>query len=67
MAGVYVMDGDPPRLPINRMGAVLNAISPFFMIFHLLMWIPWPVLGAGAGSWSTRRREDRVTSAAIAG
>jgi hypothetical protein len=66
-AGVYVMDGDPPRLPINRMSAVLNAISPFFMIFHLLVWIPWPVLGALAGSRSSRHREDGARTATIAG
>lgn len=64
MAGVYVMDGDPPRLPINRWGALLNAVSPFFMIFHLLVWIPWPVLGAFAGSRGLRREEARTATIA---
>jgi hypothetical protein len=67
MAGVYVMDGDPPRLPINQMGAVRNAISPFFMIFHLLVWVPGPVLGAAVGARRGQRRADRARPAALAG
>jgi hypothetical protein len=67
MAGVYVMDGDPPRVPITPAGAVLNAISPFFMIFHLLIWAPWLVLGAAAGSTKAGRRQDGALPAATAG
>jgi hypothetical protein len=67
LGGVYVMDGDPPRLPIDRVDAMLNAISPFFMIFHLLMWAPWPVLGAAAGWSKGRRRQDGALPATTAG
>ena len=49
VAGVYLIDGDAPRVAIDRLDAVLDPVSPQFVVLHLLFWIPWPVLGAAAG------------------
>jgi hypothetical protein len=67
VAGVYVMDGDSPRMPIDRMGAMLDVVSPTFILFHLVIWLSWPVLGAAVGALMGRRTEDRATPAATAG
>jgi hypothetical protein len=58
VAGVYVMDGDSPRLPIDRAGAMLDAVSPTFVLFHLVIWISWPVLGAALGAGLSRPVEE---------
>jgi hypothetical protein len=52
-AGVYIMDGDAPKVAIDTTGAMLDVVSPNFLLFHLLMWAAWPVLGAAGGA--TRR------------
>jgi hypothetical protein len=63
-AGVYLMDGDAPNEGLDRLGAVLDPVAPHFVAFHLLMWVPWPVLGAAAGSWIRRYSGRQATPAA---
>lgn len=66
VAGVYLMDGDAPRVPTDRAGAMLDAVSPTFVIFHLVIWVAWPVLGAATGAWMVERSEDGARPAATA-
>jgi hypothetical protein len=58
VAGVFLMDGDRPKGGLDRLDAVLNPASVFFAIVYVLVWTPWPVLGAAVGSWNRRRGED---------
>ena len=58
VAGVYLIDGDAPKVATDRLDAVLDPASPQFVVLHLLFWIPWPVLGAAAGS--SRRMGQRL-------
>lgn len=58
VAGVFLMDGDRPNGGLDRLDAVMNPTSVFFAIVYLLVWTPWPVLGAAVGSWNRRRGED---------
>jgi hypothetical protein len=55
VAGVFLMDGDVPSHGLTRTEAILDPVSPTFLIAFLLVWTPWPVLGAAAGSWCRRR------------
>jgi hypothetical protein len=64
VAGVYLMDGDAAQASLDRLGAVLHPVAPHFVAFHLLMWVPWPVLGAAAGSWIRRHSGRQATPAA---
>jgi hypothetical protein len=57
-AGVYIMDGDAPKVAIDTTGAMLDAVSPNFLLFHLWMWAPWPVLGAAAGALGSTTVEN---------
>jgi hypothetical protein len=52
VAGVYLLDGDAPKggLALTRVDAILDPIAPFFLALFLVVWTPWPVLGAAAGS-----------------
>jgi hypothetical protein len=50
VAGVYLRDGDAPKAAIDRLDSVLDPVSPQFVVLHLLLWIPWTVLAAAAGS-----------------
>ena len=63
VAGVYLMDGDAPNEGLDRLDAVLDPVAPTFVAFHLMIWLPWPVLGASAGSW-LRRHTDRQAAPA---
>jgi hypothetical protein len=57
VAGVYLLDGDAPKGGLlTTINAVLDPITPFFLVVFLLVWTPWPVLGAAAGA-SLRRHE----------
>jgi hypothetical protein len=52
VAGIFLMDGDPPKEGgLGRLEAILDPVSPAFLGAYLLLWAPWPVLGAAAGSW----------------
>jgi hypothetical protein len=55
VAGVYLMDGDYPQEGLDRLDAILDPVTPSFVVFHLVIWGPWPVLGAAAGSWRRHR------------
>jgi hypothetical protein len=64
VARVFLMDGDAPSGGLERLDAVLDPVSPMFVVLHVLIWAPWAVLGAAAGSWSGRvaKRRDLVGS-----
>jgi hypothetical protein len=64
VAGVYLLDGDAPEGGLDRLDAVLDPVAPPFVLFHLLIWTPWPVLGAAAGSWLRRGAAGEASSAA---
>jgi hypothetical protein len=59
VAGVYLMDGDAPKggLALTRAEAAIDPIAPLFLLVFLLVWTPWPVLGAAAGA-RMRRATD---------
>ena len=67
VAHVSVFDGDHVDFGTSR-AAVTDALHPVILLVHLLFWLPWPVLGARAGSvhgdMAPRRRRqhpDRTT------
>lgn len=66
VAGVYIMDGDGPKPGLEKADVIRDAVSPNFMLFHLLIWAPWPVLGAAAGG-RRRRNLDELRSVVTAG
>jgi hypothetical protein len=56
VAGVHLMDGDYPRGGgLERLDAILDPVAPGFVLIHLLIWAPSPVLGATLGSLFRRR------------
>jgi hypothetical protein len=55
VAGVFLVDGDYPTGGLERMDAILDPIAPTFVAIYVLIWTPWPVLGAAVGSWSRSR------------
>jgi hypothetical protein len=60
VARVFLMDGDAPSGGrLERIDAVLDPVRPTFVVLHVLIWAPWPVLGAAAGAWSGRVAERR--------
>ena len=62
-ARVYIMDGDAPLgFPLDLGGAVLDPLG--FVVPHLVLWLPWPVLGAAAGARMTRQKREQATSPA---
>lgn len=48
------MDGDPPKRTIGIVEAALDPIAPSLVVLHLLLWAPYPVLGATVGGRSRR-------------
>lgn len=52
VAGVYILDGDGPKsgLALTRLDAILDPLASTFLMFFLLFWTPWPVLGAALGA-----------------
>ena len=53
VAGVFIMDGDVPKGGgLDLRAAVLDPLG--FVVPLLLLWTPWPVLGAAAGDRLTR-------------
>jgi len=59
VAGVFLMDGDAPQGgQLDRIQAALDPVSPFFVLIHLMVWVPSPVLGALVGGLD--RRGDRI-------
>jgi hypothetical protein len=67
IAGVFVMDGDAPKGGLERLEAIRDPISWPFLIFHLLIWVPWPVLGAAAAALQRHRPATEARSAATFG
>jgi hypothetical protein len=46
---VSVLDGEHVTFDSTR-AAVLDAVHPVILLVHLVLWSPWPVLGAVAGA-----------------
>jgi hypothetical protein len=59
---VYVLDGDAPNRAIDVEDAILDPFLTGLIVLHLLLWAPYPVLGAAMGAASRFR-----LSALIAG
>lgn len=57
VAGVFLMDGDRPKTGLTPTQAALDPVSPPFLLLHLLIWLPWPVLGALLGAGLSRQKE----------
>jgi hypothetical protein len=53
-AGVFMLDGDAPVEPLTPRAGALDALKST-LIFGLVTWLPWPVIGAALGA-ATRRR-----------
>jgi hypothetical protein len=65
VAGVFVMDGDIPKGGgLDLRTAVLDPLR--FLVPVLLLWTPWPVLGAAAGERLTRSARTEAEPAAPA-
>jgi hypothetical protein len=60
VAGNYLVYGDFPREGLHRFDA-----APAFVVGYLLIWLPWPVLGAAAGSWRRGRTPGKAPLAAM--
>jgi hypothetical protein len=58
VAGVYLMDGDVPMGGLGRLDAILDPVTPSFLALYLLVWVPWPVIGAASGSWRKGTSRD---------
>jgi hypothetical protein len=52
-AGVWILDGDYPSTPLTS-GAGAHAALQATLTCGLLLWLPWPVLGAAAGARFSR-------------
>jgi hypothetical protein len=48
-AGVFLLDGDAPSAPLTAAGGAVDALKAT-LTWGLLHWLPWPVLGAAAGT-----------------
>jgi hypothetical protein len=48
-AGVFLLDGDSPSTPLTPGEGALEALRAT-LTWGLLLWLPWPVLGAAAGA-----------------
>jgi hypothetical protein len=48
-AGVYILDGDYPSSLLTPGEAAHDALRAT-LTWGLLLWLPWPVLGAAAGA-----------------
>jgi hypothetical protein len=54
-AGAFVLDGDYPPTPLTP-GEGAHAALQATLTWGLLLWLPWPVLGAAAGAHSAPSR-----------
>ena len=48
-AGVFLLDGDYPSTPLTPGEGAHDALQAT-LTWGLLLWLPWPVLGAAAGA-----------------
>ena len=64
VAGVFVMDGDAPKG--GALDVTIAVLDPLrFVVPLLLMWTPWPVLGAAVGDGLKGGTETEAKPAAI--
>jgi hypothetical protein len=52
-AGIWILDGDYPSTPLTS-GEGAHAALQATLTWGLLLWLPWPVLGAAAGARFSR-------------
>ena len=48
-AGAFLLDGDAPSTPLTAAGGALDALKST-LTWGLPHWLPWPMLGAAAGT-----------------
>ena len=48
--GVFVLDGDPPKVPVDRSDVVFDLFTSGMWIGHLAFWVPAVLLGAWSGA-----------------
>ncbi len=53
--GVFMLDGDPPRGPVNAADIMVNIFTTGMWIGHVIVWLPGLVLGAAMGAWVADR------------
>jgi hypothetical protein len=49
-AGIFILDGDTPRIGTSRAAVILNPLALHFVLLQSMIWLPMPVLGAALGS-----------------
>ena len=58
--GVFILDGDSPRLPATNTAVVFDLFTTGMWVGHLLVWVPCLLIGAAAGRrlgvWRAGRR-----------
>jgi hypothetical protein len=61
-AGVFMLDGDTPLEPLTARAGAVDALRST-LVFGLITWLPWPVIGAVLGAATGRRwRSSRSRS-----
>lgn len=53
-AGVYLLDGDAPSVPLTARAGALDALQST-LTFGAIAWLTWPVIGAELGATLRRR------------
>ncbi|NHF61844.1 hypothetical protein [Microcella pacifica] len=64
--GVFLLDGDPPRGPIDTSAVVFNIFSTGMWVGHLIVWWPALLIGAALGAWIGGRRSPAVVAGSSA-
>jgi hypothetical protein len=54
LRGVFILDGDPPRMPVGASGIALNVFTTGMWVGHLVVWVPALLIGAALGGWIGR-------------
>jgi hypothetical protein len=69
--GVFVLDGDSPKQPVDSAYVVFDFITTGMFIGNIVLWVIWPVLGAvlgvllvrGSDAWKGRHPDTRLSRA----
>lgn len=59
LTGAFVTDGDTV-MGLTRTEALLDPVSPSFVVLHLVFWSAWPVIGAAWGARRFGRRSPQL-------
>ncbi|MGR0161808.1 hypothetical protein [Paenarthrobacter nitroguajacolicus] len=54
--GVFMLDGDPPRGPVDPADVAVNLFTTGMWIGHVVVWVPGVILGAAIGAWIGARK-----------